>query len=84
MSRYYEDARRLAYLHARWARTLPGKRHRFVVTTGGGPGLPAQAPPSYSFLWLEITGRCGLRRYWLAADADDGEHSAGGQTGVSL
>jgi len=39
MARYYEDARRLAFLHARWARTLPGKRHRFVVTTGGGPGI---------------------------------------------
>jgi uncharacterized protein (TIGR00730 family) len=39
MARYYEDARRLAFLHASWARTLPGKRHRFVVTTGGGPGI---------------------------------------------
>jgi hypothetical protein len=39
MARYYEDARRLAYLLTKWSRTLPGKRHRFVVTTGGGPGI---------------------------------------------
>ncbi|PSH04674.1 MAG: TIGR00730 family Rossman fold protein [Acidobacteria bacterium] len=39
MARYYEDARRLAYLLTKWTLTLPGKRHRFVVTTGGGPGI---------------------------------------------
>ena len=38
-ARYYEDARTLARLHAAWARTLPGRRHRFVVTSGGGPGI---------------------------------------------
>jgi uncharacterized protein (TIGR00730 family) len=39
MARYYEDARRLAYLLGDWSKKLPGKRHRFVVTTGGGPGI---------------------------------------------
>ncbi|HUN88374.1 MAG TPA: TIGR00730 family Rossman fold protein [Terriglobales bacterium] len=39
MARYYEDARRLAYLLTEWASKIPGKRHRFVVTTGGGPGI---------------------------------------------
>jgi uncharacterized protein (TIGR00730 family) len=39
MSRYYEDARRLAFLMTEWAMTIPSKRHRFVVTTGGGPGI---------------------------------------------
>ena len=39
MARYYEDARRLAYLLTEWAKTIPGKRNRFVVTTGGGPGI---------------------------------------------
>ena len=39
MARYYEDARTLARLHAAWARSLPGPRHRFVVTSGGGPGI---------------------------------------------
>ncbi len=39
MARYYEDARTLAGMVARWARSLPGRRHRFVVTSGGGPGI---------------------------------------------
>ena len=39
MARYYEDARKLAYKLTQWSRTLGGKRHRFVVTTGGGPGI---------------------------------------------
>lgn len=39
MSRYYEDARRLAQMLTEWTITLPGKRHRFVVTSGGGPGI---------------------------------------------
>jgi uncharacterized protein (TIGR00730 family) len=39
MSRYYEDARELARLVATWACGLPGRRHRFVVTSGGGPGI---------------------------------------------
>jgi uncharacterized protein (TIGR00730 family) len=39
MARYYEDARKLAGLMATWAKGLPGRRHRFVVTTGGGPGI---------------------------------------------
>jgi uncharacterized protein (TIGR00730 family) len=39
MARYYEEARRLAYMLTEWSRTLPGKRHRFVVTSGGGPGI---------------------------------------------
>jgi uncharacterized protein (TIGR00730 family) len=39
MAHYYEDARRLAHMLTTWTRTLSGKRHRFVVTTGGGPGI---------------------------------------------
>ena len=39
MARYYEDARRLAYLLTEWSIHIPAKRHRFVVTTGGGPGI---------------------------------------------
>ncbi len=39
MSRFYEDARTLAGMLARWAKSLPGRRHRFVVTSGGGPGI---------------------------------------------
>jgi hypothetical protein len=39
MSRYYEDARQLAHLLTDWSRNLGGDRARFVVTTGGGPGI---------------------------------------------
>ncbi|MBB5058474.1 hypothetical protein HDF16_003188 [Granulicella aggregans] len=39
MARYYEDARKLANLLTTWSKTLPGRRHRFVVTSGGGPGI---------------------------------------------
>jgi uncharacterized protein (TIGR00730 family) len=39
MARYYEDARKLAGMVASWSKTLPGRRHRFVVTSGGGPGI---------------------------------------------
>ncbi len=39
MARFYEDARTLARLLSTWAKSLPGRRHRFVVTSGGGPGI---------------------------------------------
>jgi len=39
MARYYEDARTLAGLISKWAMTLPGRRHRYVITSGGGPGI---------------------------------------------
>jgi uncharacterized protein (TIGR00730 family) len=39
MARYYEDARSLANLMTSWSKNLPGRRHRFVITSGGGPGI---------------------------------------------
>jgi hypothetical protein len=38
-ARYYEDARKLAHMLTKWSITIPARRHRFVVTTGGGPGI---------------------------------------------
>lgn len=38
-ARYYEDARKLAQMLTKWSITIPARRHRFVVTTGGGPGI---------------------------------------------
>ena len=38
-SRYYEDARELANRLAKWSLSLESPRHRFVVTSGGGPGI---------------------------------------------
>jgi uncharacterized protein (TIGR00730 family) len=39
MARYYDDARQLAFLITKWTRTINQPRHRFVVCTGGGPGI---------------------------------------------
>jgi uncharacterized protein (TIGR00730 family) len=39
MAHYYEDARRLAFMLSEWSIKIPARRHRFVVTTGGGPGI---------------------------------------------
>ena len=39
MARYYEDARSLAQLLTRWAMNIPSRKSRFVVTSGGGPGI---------------------------------------------
>ena len=38
-SRYYEDARELAARLTTWSSRIPGPCHRFVVCSGGGPGL---------------------------------------------
>jgi uncharacterized protein (TIGR00730 family) len=38
-SRYYEDARQLAKLLTKWSLSLDAQRHRFVVCSGGGPGI---------------------------------------------
>ena len=39
MAHYYEDARKLAFLLTQWSAQIPARRRRFVVTTGGGPGI---------------------------------------------
>src|SRR5919205_3646855 len=38
-ARYYEEARDLARLLTSWSLTLQSENHRFVVTSGGGPGI---------------------------------------------
>jgi uncharacterized protein (TIGR00730 family) len=38
-SRYYEDARSLAHLLTTWTLTLESRYRRFVVCSGGGPGI---------------------------------------------
>ena len=39
MSRYYEDTRVLAHRLTEWSKNLPGTDRRFVVCSGGGPGI---------------------------------------------
>src|SRR5687767_10528380 len=38
-SRYYEEARELAAMLTDWSKAIEGPHHRFVVTSGGGPGI---------------------------------------------
>ncbi len=39
MSRYYEAARELAYRLTEWSKGLEDDHRRFVICTGGGPGI---------------------------------------------
>lgn len=39
MSRYYENARELAYKMTHWSKKLKQGKRRFIVATGGGPGI---------------------------------------------
>ncbi len=39
LSRYYEEARQLARMLTEWTLTLEEPRRRFVVCSGGGPGI---------------------------------------------
>jgi hypothetical protein len=39
MARFYEDARRLSFLVTKWASKIPSRKSRFVITSGGGPGI---------------------------------------------
>jgi uncharacterized protein (TIGR00730 family) len=39
MSRYYEDARTLASRLTEWSKNLEGEDSRFIVCSGGGPGI---------------------------------------------
>ena len=38
-SKYYEEARELAYMLTKWSLALEEPRRRFVVCSGGGPGI---------------------------------------------
>jgi uncharacterized protein (TIGR00730 family) len=39
LGRYYDDARELARLVTAWSKGLASHAHRYVVCTGGGPGI---------------------------------------------
>jgi len=39
MSRYYEDTRALAFRLTQWSKSLADRSRRFVVCSGGGPGI---------------------------------------------
>jgi len=39
MARYYEDTRELGRRLTQWSKNLAGNQRRFVICTGGGPGI---------------------------------------------
>ncbi len=39
MSQYYEAARELAKRLTKWSKKLKNKKHRYILTSGGGPGI---------------------------------------------
>jgi hypothetical protein len=39
MSRYYDDAMALAERLTTWSKSIPGRKRRFIVCSGGGPGI---------------------------------------------
>ena len=39
LGRYYSEARELARLVTQWSKSLPSHAHRYVVCSGGGPGI---------------------------------------------
>ncbi len=39
LGHYYQQARRLAYMLTRWSDSLENASRRFVICTGGGPGI---------------------------------------------
>ena len=39
MSRYYEETREMAKKFTKWSKGLKGSNHRYIVCSGGGPGI---------------------------------------------
>ncbi|MCL4691219.1 MAG: TIGR00730 family Rossman fold protein [Candidatus Hydrogenedentes bacterium] len=39
MSRYYDDAMELAEKLTAWSKSIPGRKRRFIISSGGGPGI---------------------------------------------
>ena len=39
MSHYYEDARMLAGKFTKWSKNLSDKKRRYIICSGGGPGI---------------------------------------------
>tara|TARA_B100000131_G_scaffold319218_1_gene364675 strand:+ start:635 stop:1447 length:813 start_codon:yes stop_codon:yes gene_type:complete len=39
MSRYYEDARLLSKKLTKWSKNLKGSKNRYIICSGGGPGI---------------------------------------------
>lgn len=47
--RYYKDAVRLAYKLTQWSKSLPAEARRFIICSGGGPGIMEAANRGASY-----------------------------------
>ena len=51
MSRYYEDAVKLSEKLTRWSLSMPDSHYRFIVCSGGGPGIMEAANRGAKQAW---------------------------------
>lgn len=70
MARYYEEGRELAFRLTKWSKKLDDTEHRFIICSGGGPGIMEAANRGASEakglsvgLGIELPEEPGMNKY---------------------